>query len=39
MAVEVEKPPIKGGNKPLHIDLGVVNLATVWFEADHSLLG
>jgi len=31
MAVEVEKPPIRGG-KLLHIDLGVVNLATVWFE-------
>jgi len=32
MAVEVEKPPIKRGSKPLYIDLGVVNLATVWFE-------
>ena len=32
MSVEVEKPPIRGGSKPLYIDLGVVNLATVWFE-------
>jgi len=32
MAVEVEKPPLKGGNKPLYIDLGIVNLATLWFE-------
>jgi putative transposase len=32
MTVEVEKPSLKGGNKPLYIDLGVVNLATVWFE-------
>ena len=32
MAVMVEKPPRRGGGKPLYIDLGVVNLATVWFE-------
>ncbi|MBS7627562.1 transposase [Candidatus Bathyarchaeota archaeon] len=32
MAVKVEKPPLRGGNKPLYIDQGVVNLATVWFE-------
>ena len=32
MAVEVEKPPLKGGNKPLYIDLGIINLATIWFE-------
>jgi len=32
MTVEVEEPLSKGGNKPLYIDLGVVNLATVWFE-------
>ena len=32
MAVRVEKPPKRGGNKPLHIDLGIVNLATVWHE-------
>jgi putative transposase len=32
MTVEVEKPSLKGGNKPLYIDLGVINLATVWFE-------
>jgi len=31
MTVKVEKPPIRGG-KPLYIDLGVVNLATIWFE-------
>ncbi|MBS7618050.1 transposase [Candidatus Bathyarchaeota archaeon] len=31
MAVKVEKPPIKGGNKPLYIDLGILNLATIWF--------
>jgi putative transposase len=31
MNVKVEKPPIRGG-KPLYIDLGVINLATVWFE-------
>jgi len=32
MAVKVEKPPRRGGNKPLYIDLGVINLATVWYE-------
>jgi len=32
MTIKVEKPPLRGGNKPLYIDLGVVNLATVWFE-------
>jgi putative transposase len=31
MNVKVEKPPIRGG-KPLYIDLGIVNLATIWFE-------
>ena len=31
MAVMVEKPPRRGGGKPLYIDLGVINLATVWF--------
>jgi hypothetical protein len=32
MTVRVEEPPLKGGNKPLYTDLGVVNLATIWFE-------
>jgi len=32
IAVKVEKPPKRGGNKPLYIDLGVINLATVWFD-------
>ena len=32
MTVKVEKPPKRGGNKPLYIDLDVINLATVWFE-------
>ena len=32
MTVEVEKPLLRGGSKPLYIDLGVINLATVWFE-------
>jgi len=32
MTVKVEKPPPKGGKKPLYIDLGVINLATVWFD-------
>jgi len=32
MTVKVEKPPIRGGDKPLYIDLGVINLATIWFE-------
>jgi putative transposase len=31
MTVKVEKPPIRGG-KPLYIDLGIVNLATIWFK-------
>ncbi|PUA31491.1 MAG: transposase, partial [Candidatus Terraquivivens tikiterensis] len=32
MAVKVEEPPKRGGDKPLYIDLGVINLAMVWFE-------
>ncbi len=32
MTVKVEEPPRRGGNKPLYIDLGVVNLATTWCE-------
>jgi putative transposase len=32
MTVKVEKPPPKGGKKPLYIDLGVINLTTTWFE-------
>ena len=32
MTVKLEEPPIRGGNKPLYIDLGVINLATVWYE-------
>jgi transposase len=32
VTVKVEKPPPKGGSKPLYIDLGAVNLATLWFE-------
>jgi len=32
MTVEVEKPPKRGGNKPLYIDLGVRCLATIWHE-------
>ena len=32
MSVKLEEPPPKGGNKPLYIDLGVINLATVWFD-------
>jgi putative transposase len=32
MAVNVERPPPKGGGKPLYIDLGAVNLATIWCE-------
>ena len=32
MAVEVEESPARGGSKPLYIDLGVINLATIWFE-------
>ncbi|MEM3438049.1 MAG: transposase [Nitrososphaerales archaeon] len=30
MTVKVEKPPLRGDNKSLYIDLGVVNLATIW---------
>jgi putative transposase len=26
------RSPARGGNKPLYIDLGVINLATIWFE-------
>ncbi|MBS7268574.1 MAG: hypothetical protein KIH10_07065 [Candidatus Freyarchaeota archaeon] len=25
------RSPLRGGNKSLYIDLGVVNLATIWF--------
>jgi putative transposase len=32
MTVKVERSPLRGGNKPLCIDLGVINFATVWFE-------
>jgi len=32
MSVKLEEPPPKGGKKPLYIDLGVINLATIWFE-------
>ncbi len=32
MAVKVEKPPKRGGSKPLYIDLGVRCLATIWRE-------
>jgi len=32
MTVKLEELPIRGGIKPLYIDLGVVNLATVWFD-------
>jgi len=32
MTVKLVEPPIRGGNKPLYIDLGVVNLATVWYD-------
>ena len=32
MTVKIEKPPFRGGSKPIYIDLGVINLATVWFE-------
>ena len=31
MTVKVEKPTQRGGGKPLYIDLGVINLAAVWF--------
>ncbi|MGC9069647.1 MAG: RNA-guided endonuclease InsQ/TnpB family protein, partial [Thermoprotei archaeon] len=33
MAAEVEEPSLREGKKPLYIDLGVVNLATIWFES------
>jgi putative transposase len=32
MAVKVGKPPKRGGSKPLYIDMGVKNLATVWYD-------
>jgi len=32
MTVKIEEPPKRGGNKPLYIDLGVANLATIWHE-------
>ena len=32
MAVKVGKPPKRGGSKPLYIDIGVKNLATVWYD-------
>jgi len=32
MTIKVEEPPKCGGSKPLYIDLGVVNLATIWHE-------
>jgi putative transposase len=32
MSVKLEEPPPKGGNKPLYIDLGVINLATIWYD-------
>ena len=32
MTVKVEEPPLKGDGKPLYIDIGVVNLATIWYE-------
>lgn len=31
MVVKVETPPVRGGSKSLYIDLGVINLATLWF--------
>ncbi|MCD6509165.1 MAG: transposase [Thermoprotei archaeon] len=30
MVVKVEEPPKRRGSKPLYIDLGVINLATIW---------
>ncbi|MGC8937346.1 MAG: transposase, partial [Candidatus Methanomethylicaceae archaeon] len=30
MSVKVEKPPKLGGSRPLYIDLGIINLATIW---------
>jgi putative transposase len=32
IAVKVGEPPKRGGSKPLYIDLGVKNLATVWYD-------
>ena len=32
MTIKVDKLPFRGGSKPLYIDLGIVNLATIWFE-------
>jgi putative transposase len=32
MAVKFGKPPKRGGSKPLYIDIGVKNLATVWYD-------
>jgi putative transposase len=32
MAVKVGRPLKRGGSKPLYIDLGVKNLATVWYD-------
>ncbi|MGB9728086.1 MAG: RNA-guided endonuclease InsQ/TnpB family protein, partial [Nitrososphaeria archaeon] len=32
MSVKVEKPPKLGGSRPLYIDLGIINLATIWTE-------
>ena len=32
MVVKVEEPPKRWGSKPLYIDLGVINLATIWYE-------
>jgi hypothetical protein len=32
---KVEKSTLKGGYKPLYIDLGVVNLAKLWFVKQH----
>jgi putative transposase len=32
ISVKVGKPPKRGGSKPLYIDLGVKNLATVWYD-------
>jgi len=38
ISVKVGKPPKRGGSKPLYIDLGVVNLATLWFEGLKQLI-
>jgi putative transposase len=32
MTVKVEETLPRGGSKPLYIDLGIVNLATIWFK-------